>query len=37
MKTRTQFPEGGYLPVEFSPVDLFDENFRDVKVHLVTL
>ena len=31
------FPECGYLTKQFSPADLFDETFKDVTVHQVTL
>ena len=37
MRVGSPFPSGGYLPNDFSPVDLFDEGFRDAKVHEITL
>ena len=37
MRVGQEFPEGGYLPPNYSPTDLFNENFRDAKVHLITL
>mmetsp|Transcript_36926 Transcript_36926/g.48543 ORF Transcript_36926/g.48543 Transcript_36926/m.48543 type:complete len:108 (-) Transcript_36926:131-454(-) len=37
MRVGHEFSNRGYLPTHFSPVDLFDEAFRDAKVHLVTL
>ena len=41
MKVGMTFPEDGYLPSQFSPIDLFDEDINRVsdvaKVHIVTL
>jgi len=37
MRINQEFPEGGYLPSQFSPVDLFSDAFRDAKVHIVAL
>lgn len=38
MNVGTQFANGGYLPIMYSPVDLFDETQqREAKVHHVTL
>lgn len=37
MRVGTEFSEGGFLPPQFSPVDMFNEEWKDAKVHLVTL
>jgi hypothetical protein len=37
MGSGKSFPDGGYLPKQFSPADLFDETLKDVTVHQVTL
>lgn len=37
MRAGTEFPEGGFLPPQYSPQDLFDEGWNEAKVHLVTL
>lgn len=37
MRVGKEFAEGGYLPNNFSPLDLFHEENLTVKVHLVTL
>lgn len=39
MRIGTEFSNGGYLPIQYSPVDLIDDSgkFSDAKVHHVTL
>ena len=37
MKSGHEFAEGGFLPKQFSPLDLFTEAILGVKVHEVTL
>ena len=33
MQVGQEFPEGGYLPLKYSPIDMFNEEYVDVKVH----
>ena len=33
MRVGQEFPEGGYLPPKYSPVDMFNDDILDVKVH----
>ena len=37
MRVGKSFPEGGFLPNQYSPVDLFDDDFKETKVHQVIL
>ena len=37
MRVGKSFPEGGFLPNQYSPVDLFDDDFKETKVHQVRM
>ena len=37
MQTGKEFQEGGFLPPKYSPIDLFDEDYKETKVHSVIL